>query len=116
EAVALLARRHGTVRRTAHRDDQRAEGFLHVLRLIVFVFAELPVEAQHGNAETVNGRGIELAVRVLVRNHLAASVEADRRAVILAIVGLELLAVAAAVHSLNAAAEPGARLTGAAPH
>ena len=81
EAVVVLLRRHRRERRAAHLLDDRAEGLLHVLRLLLLVVAPLEVEAQHRDAALVDDARVELEVAVLVRDHLAAAGEADRRAV-----------------------------------
>ena len=72
------------------------ERLLHVRGLARLVLRPLPVEAQHRDAPLVLHLGIELAVGVLVRDHLAAAGELDERAVVAARVFLELAAVAAA--------------------
>src|SRR4029077_4002215 len=56
----------------------------------------LPVEAQHRNTPLVLKSRIDLAVGVLVGDHLAASVEPDERAVVATHVLLDLHPVAAA--------------------
>src|SRR4051812_48111272 len=55
----------------AHRANDVGERLLHVLNLPQFVFAPREVEAKHGNTELVDYGGIDLAKRLLVRNHLA---------------------------------------------
>ena len=84
------------VTRAAGREDDLLEGVLHVLGLLDFVVAPFEVEAQHRNAPLVHRVGVDLAVALLVGDHLAASGEVDVGAVHLAQVALELLAVAAA--------------------
>ena len=59
--------------------------------LVDLVVGPLPVEAQHRDAPLVDDARVDLAVAVLVRDHLAAPGEADRRAVEPAVVVLELL-------------------------
>jgi hypothetical protein len=54
------------------------------------------VESKHGNSKPVADGRVYLAVTVIVGNHLAATLEVDRRAVVAAIVLLELHAVSAA--------------------
>ena len=58
------------------RDDLQ-EGLQHVRGLAGLVLAPLPVEAQHRDAPLVLHLRVELGVAVLVRDHLAAAVEAD---------------------------------------
>src|SRR5439155_16863305 len=82
-----------------------------------FVIAEARMEAQHGNAPLIDDVRIDLAVRVVVRDHLAAAGEVHGCAVEAAVVVLQRLAVAAdAVEALNAAheAESGRRSFAAA--
>src|SRR5690606_8168135 len=80
----------------AHCLDDGAEGLLHVLCLPDLMLAPLPVEAQHGNAPSVDDVRIDLAVALLARDHLAAAGKADHRAVVAPVVVLELPAPAAA--------------------
>ena len=56
----------------------------------------LEVEPQHRDAPPIDDARIDLAVRVVVRDHLAAAGEADGRAVEAPVVVLQRLAVAAA--------------------
>src|SRR5690606_18283354 len=56
-----------------------------------------PVEAQHRNPPAVDHSRIDLAVRLLVGDHLPATREADGGAPVLAILVLERRAVAAAL-------------------
>ena len=100
DAVALLRGRHRRHRRAAHLGDDRAEGLLHVLDLLVLVVAPLEVEAQHRDAPLVDHGRIDLAVAVRVGDHLAAAGEVDRGAVEPAVVVLQLLAVAAERHRM----------------
>ena len=116
DAVAILLARHVPPWRAAHLRDERAERLLHVLDLEVFVIGELPVEAEHGDAPFVHDSRIDFAVAAVVGNHLAAPREPDVRAVVAAIVVLELLAVPAAVPLLDPAAEARLRQPRAAPH
>src|SRR6185437_8391962 len=93
EPLPLLLRRHRVEHGPTHLIHQRAERLLHVLALEILVIGPFPVEAQDRNAPLVDGAGIELAVAVLVRDHLAPSREPDVRAVVLPVVRLELLPV-----------------------
>src|SRR5204863_7611901 len=68
----------------AHGFDDGAKRLLHVLGLKQLVVRPLEVEAQRGNAPLIDDVGIDLAVGVWVRKHLAAAGEADVRAVDLA--------------------------------
>ena len=64
---------------------------LHVLGLQDLVLAPLEVEAQHRNAPLIDHVRIDLAVAVLVGNHLAAAGEVNVGAVDLAEVALQFL-------------------------
>src|SRR6266852_5345670 len=79
-----------------HLGDEGAERLLHVFDLQVLVVGELPVKAKNGDAPAVHDPGIDLAIAVLVGDHLAATREPDVGAVIAAIIRLELFPVAAA--------------------
>src|SRR3989441_804836 len=94
EPVSLFGGRHRREHLASHLGDQRPEGLLHVLRLLVFVVRPLPVEPQHGDPPPVHGARIDLAIAVVIRDHLAAAREADRGAVVAAVVGLWLFSVA----------------------
>src|SRR6266704_7213636 len=91
----LFGARHRRERLTPHLRDERPEGLLHVLHLLVLVVGPLPVEPQNGDAPPVHRVWVDLAVGVVVGDHLAAAREANRGAVVAAVVVLELLAVAA---------------------
>src|SRR5213592_1567926 len=67
----------------------------HVLHLLVLVVGPLPMEPRNGDAPPVYHVRVDLAVAVVVGDHFAAAREADRGAVVAAVVVLELLAVAA---------------------
>src|SRR5437870_13495485 len=95
DAVPLFGARHRRERLTPHLRDERPEGLLHVLHLLVLVVGPLPVEPQNGDAPPVHRVRVDLAVGVVIGDHLAAAREADRGAVVAAVVVLELLAVAA---------------------
>ena len=64
--------------------------------LVVLVIRPLPVKAKHRNPILVLHDGIELAVALVIRNHLAPTREIDRGAVVAAIVVLEGFPVTAA--------------------
>src|SRR5207244_11124728 len=117
DAVAPLRRGHGLAHLAAHLPDERAERLLHVLHLLVLVVRPLPVEPQHGDAPPVHQARVELAVGVVIGDHLAAAREADRGAVIAAVVVLELPAVAATGRiAVDPAHEPVAGLVGPGAH
>src|SRR5207249_6462814 len=116
DSVAILFARHIPPGGAAHLLDEGAERLLHVLHLQVLVIGELPVEAQHRDAPLVHDSGVDLAVTALVGDHLAAPRAPDVRAVVAAIVVLELLAVTAALQVLDPAAEARLRQPRAAPH
>src|SRR2546422_9782924 len=82
DPVAPLGRGHRGEHLAPQLGDERPERLLHVLHLLVLVVRPLPVEAQHRYAPLVHGARAELAIRVVVRDHLAAPREADRAAVI----------------------------------
>src|SRR4029079_9785565 len=79
----------------AHLADDRGEGALHVRGLARLVFRPLPMETQRGDAPAILHARIDLAVRILVRNHLAAARQADERAVVATHVLFEFATVAA---------------------
>ena len=83
--------------------------------LLDFVVAPLEVEAQHRNAPFVHYVGIDLAVAVLIRDHLAASGEVNVGAVNLAQVALQFHTVTAAQNALGAAEHAGPRHAAPAP-
>src|SRR6266480_6735544 len=96
DAVPPLGPRHRREHLTPHVGDQRPEGLLHVLHLLVLVIRPLPVKPEDRNPPPIHHAWVDLAVAVLVGDHLAAAREADRRAVVAPVVVLQLLAVAAA--------------------
>ena len=65
-------------KRPAAGFDDGAKSFLHILRHLDFVIAPLPVEAQDRNAPLIDRVRIDIAVTVLVGNHLATAFEADK--------------------------------------
>src|SRR2546429_2838454 len=116
DAVSPLGARHRGEHLAPHLGDERSKRLLHVPHLLVLVVRPLPVEPQHRNAPAVYGARVDLAVGVVVGNHLAAAREPDGGAVVATIVVLELLAVAAARRiALNPAHESVARLVRPAP-
>ena len=76
-AAAAAAAACGALTRPPIPSRICAEGVLHVADLVQLVIAPLPVEAQHRDAPLVLHLGIDLAVRLLVRDHLAAARQAD---------------------------------------
>ena len=92
-----------------HRLNDFAERFLHVRRLPGLMLGPFPMKTQHRDAPLVLHRRIKFAERVVVRNHLAPAGEAHEGPIIAARVCLELLAVAAAIDTLEATgrAHPG---------
>src|SRR5256712_462960 len=86
DAVPLFGARHRRERLTPHVRDEPPEGLLHVLDLLVLVVGPLPVEPQNGDAPPVHRVRVDLAVGVVVWDHLAAAREADRGAVVAALV------------------------------
>src|SRR5260370_29272042 len=95
DPVAPLGSGHRREHLAPHLGDERAERLLHVFHLLVLVVRPLPVEAEHRNAPLVHGVRIELAVGVVVWNHLAAAREPDRGAVIAAVAALLTMALSA---------------------
>src|SRR5690242_17291089 len=73
--------------------DNGREGLLHVNRLLLFVVTPFPVETQDRDAKLVLLVRIDFAIGILVRDHLAASAEADARTVIAPGVFFELLSI-----------------------
>src|SRR3989449_986293 len=117
EPVSLFGGRHRREHLASHLGDQRPEGLLHVLRLLVFVVRPLPVEPQHGDPPPVHGARIDLAIAVVIRDHLAAAREADRGAVVAAVVVPWLFSVAPPRRGGgDAAHETFSRPPRAAPH
>src|SRR5581483_11567617 len=55
----------------------RAKGFLHILRHLDFVVAPLPVKSKNRNPPLIDRIGIDFAIAILVRNHLATAIETD---------------------------------------
>src|SRR3981081_722644 len=100
--AAAWVYRLGTVRFDAspypssHRLDDLREGRLHMRGLARLVLRPLPMESQHGNSPFVLDPRIDLAVRALIRDHLAATAEANERPVVPANVFLESPPVTAA--------------------
>src|SRR5205814_6298950 len=89
---------------------QSAESLLHVANLVVLIVRPLPVKAEYGDAVFVLDRRIQLAIALVVRNHLAAAGEVDVRPVESAIFFLQRLSVTpAAGIALDAAHETIAR-------
>src|SRR5256884_269192 len=88
DAVPLFGARHRRERLTPHLRDERPEGVLPVAYLLVLVVGALPVEPQNWDAPPVPRVRVDLAVAVVVGDHLAAAREADRGAVVAAGVGL----------------------------
>src|SRR5439155_20886533 len=80
-------------KRSAAGFDDRAKSFLHILRHLDLVIAPLPVEAQDRNAPLIDRVGIDIAVTVLVGNHLATAFEADKSSVHAAALLLQARAV-----------------------
>src|SRR5260221_9950178 len=116
DVVVLLLGRHRIENGSAHLGDERAESLLHVANLIQLVIRPFPVEAQHGNSKSIDNVRIDLAIRVVVRNHLAASRESDRRAVVSAVIVLELFPITAAGRiPLNSSSETRAWLREPSP-
>ena len=64
-------------RASAHRLDQMGERGDHVLGLFLLVVTAAEVEFQHRDAPVVDHVGIDLAVALIVGDHLAAAREAD---------------------------------------
>ena len=65
----------------------------HVLRLFDLVLGPFEMEAEDGNAELIDLIRVDLAVGLLVGNHVAAAREADMRAILPADFVLERLSV-----------------------
>src|SRR3989442_6435149 len=117
DPVLRLGAGHGPERRPAHRMDDCLEGLVHVLDLPDLVVRPLPMEAQHGDAPAVHRIGVDVAVAVVVRNLLAASGEADHRAIGATVRVLEVLPVTPAARvPLDPAHEAGGWLIAPAPY
>src|SRR5437867_13170494 len=91
--VVLLLGRHRAEDLAAHLRDQRAESLLHVAHLIQLVIRPFPMEAQHRNSETIDNDRVALTVGIVVWNHLTASRESDRCAIVTSVIVLDLIAV-----------------------
>src|SRR5689334_3469228 len=89
-AIHLWRRSHAAT----HRLDEVSKCFLHVRGLTRLVLRPFPVKAQHRNSPSVLYIA-DLAVTVLVWDHLAAACEINHRAVIAAGVLLEPATIAA---------------------
>ena len=87
------ARSSRAQKRPAAGFDDGAKSFLHILCHLDFVITPLPVKAQHRNAPLVDCVGIDIAVTVLVGNHLATAFEADKSSVHTAALLLQIEAV-----------------------
>src|SRR5712671_1112701 len=96
DSVAPQLLRHRVVHLAAHLMDQRSEGLLHVPNLVVLVVGPLPVKAQHRNPILVLHDRIDLAIALVVRDHLSTPGEIDLRAIIAAVVFLEGFPISAA--------------------
>src|SRR5262249_44660329 len=106
EAVQLIPRRHCVQRRPSQLVDNLAEGVLHVLRLLDLVIRPFPVKAQHRNSISVDDARVDLAIAIVVCNHLAAAGEAHDRAPKFPVIAFESFSVAAyAVVALDIAHE-----------
>src|SRR5579862_4880032 len=57
------------------------KSLLHIRRHFEFVLAPLPMKPQDRDAPLVLYVGIDLAITILIRDHLAASAEADKRSI-----------------------------------
>src|SRR4051812_17569548 len=79
----------------SHLGYDGTERLLGMPGLPDFMLAPLPVKPKHRNAPTVHSGRIYLAVGVRIRDHLAPHGEPNRRAVVTAIVPLELQTVPA---------------------
>src|SRR5256886_12467999 len=93
DAVPLFGARHRREYLTAHLGDERPERLLHVLHLLVLVIRPLPMKPEHRDAPSIHHAWVDLAVAVVVGDHLAAAREADRGAVVAAGVVPQLLSV-----------------------
>src|SRR6516164_7380694 len=74
---------------TSSRLHDLAIGFLHVLRHLEFVVTPLPVKAEYRDSPLIDGCWIDLAIAILVGDHLAAAGESDIRAVLLLALALQ---------------------------
>ena len=111
DAIAPVGPGHRIEHAPAHLCDQGAKRLLHVLHLPVLVVGPLPVKPQHRDPPAVHHVGIDLAVRGVVGNHLAAPREADGGAVQAPVLVLERRAVSAAGGvAVDAAHEARARI------
>src|SRR5438093_958070 len=106
----------GTPDLSAHRLDELPEGLLHVPGLEDLGFGPLPMEPQDGDPPLVHHVGVDLAVAVVVGDHLAAAREADEGAVHLAVLLLEVRSIAAAHDAVGAGEDAGAGHSAPAPH
>src|SRR5207302_7588684 len=69
--------RHSRIVSSAHGLHNFAESLLHIARHLDFVVAPLPMETKHRDSPFVNRDRVDFAIALLVRNHFAATCEAD---------------------------------------
>src|SRR6476646_7999704 len=74
----------------SHLGYDGAERLLGMPGLAELMLAPLPVKPKHRNAPAIDLSGVYLAVRVAIWDHLAPHGEGHRRAVVAAVVALEL--------------------------
>src|SRR5215471_10588660 len=94
EAVKLIRRRHCIQSRPAKLVDNLSESVLHVLRLLDLVIGPFPVKAQHRNSVLVDNARVDLAIAIVVCNHLAPAREAQDRAPEFPVIAFESFSVA----------------------
>src|SRR5439155_19918632 len=75
--AALALRIPQSGRGSAHRLDNVHKGLVHMVGLLDLMLGPAPVEAEHRDAPLIDGARIDVAVGVLVGNHLAAPGQPD---------------------------------------
>ena len=95
-AVTIFFRGHGSYRSPADLFDKLPESLLHVFDLQDLLITPLEVKPQHRNTPAVDGIRIDFAIRILVRNHLAATRKPNNRPIVSTVVVLQLSPIAAA--------------------
>src|SRR5438309_3786353 len=108
KTVHLLFRRHRIKCCPSELMDDPSESVLHVFRLLDLVIRPLPVKAKHRDSILVHDAGIDLAVAIVICDHLAAAREGDDGSPELAVVGFETFSIAShAVVAFDVAHESG---------
>src|SRR5699024_11353304 len=95
-AVSILLRGHIPHCRAPHLVNNAAEGLLHMLHLIIFLIAPVIIKPQYGNAPFIYYIGINFTVVLFVRDSFSTAGKSYHRAVVAAVIFLQIFAVTAA--------------------